>query len=87
MLALPPDARSAAAWLIALESRPTCFAAEGRTYVVGGGALCPDVWRYSTLRVAPGDDDDEEAAAAAPKKEKKKRQAAAPQKRMFNRTK
>ncbi len=28
MLALPPDARSAAAWLIALESRPTCFAAE-----------------------------------------------------------
>ena len=75
---LPPPPTATAA---------TCFAAEGRTYVVGGGALCPDVWRYSTLRVAPGDDDDEEAAAAAPKKEKKKRQAAAPQKRMFNRTK
>ena len=55
-----------------------CFAAQGSSLIVGGGAKCSTSWRYNGERAdlsTEADDDDDEKANRKPGKEKKKRLA------------
>ena len=64
-----------------------CFAAQGSTLVVGGGAACGEGWRYTGDAALLEEDEREEAKDGAKKRDKPKRMATANGRRMFNRTK